>query len=235
LLVQRVRYGGHLPDSQPAPEPGNTAVQTKDEEDAAALADAIEATIAKAEEDMAAAASAARADAEQRGELMPAKQPSMLPPCEVDAAVQSAAKLFLPWTRFQASASSTVSETYKARYNGGGADSLSATGSFTKISSTASLPIQLNRNLQSRVVSARLRIRQHWRQLLGDSSGSSALHKRQPRFSTSTPHWIVAAGYAPLSSHCPLFARKLTAAVTNHTLAMALSCAGIGLGSWCSA
>jgi hypothetical protein len=46
--------------------------------------------------------------------------------------------------------------------------------------------------------------------------------------------WIVGAGYAPLDSHCALFARKFTAAVVNETLAMALSCAGLGLGSWCS-
>jgi hypothetical protein len=46
--------------------------------------------------------------------------------------------------------------------------------------------------------------------------------------------WIVDAGYVPLDSHCALFARKFTAAVVNETLAMALSCAGLGLGSWCS-
>ncbi|WIA35555.1 hypothetical protein OEZ86_003980 [Tetradesmus obliquus] len=46
--------------------------------------------------------------------------------------------------------------------------------------------------------------------------------------------WMVSAGYVPLGSHCPLFARKFTAGVVNETLAMALSCAGIGLGSWCA-
>jgi hypothetical protein len=46
--------------------------------------------------------------------------------------------------------------------------------------------------------------------------------------------WMTAAGYVALASHCPLFARKFPASVSNHTLAMALSCAGIGLGSWCS-
>jgi hypothetical protein len=46
--------------------------------------------------------------------------------------------------------------------------------------------------------------------------------------------WIAAAGYVALASHCPLFARKFPASVANHTLAMALSCAGVGLGSWCS-
>jgi hypothetical protein len=46
--------------------------------------------------------------------------------------------------------------------------------------------------------------------------------------------WIVDAGYVPPDSHCALFARKFTAAVVNETLAMALSCAGLGLGSWCS-
>jgi hypothetical protein len=46
--------------------------------------------------------------------------------------------------------------------------------------------------------------------------------------------WIVDAGYVPLDSHCALFARKFTASVVNETLAMALSCAGLGLGSWCA-
>ncbi|KAF6256320.1 core-2/I-branching enzyme-domain-containing protein [Scenedesmus sp. NREL 46B-D3] len=46
--------------------------------------------------------------------------------------------------------------------------------------------------------------------------------------------WMVGAGYVPLASHCPLFARKFTAGVVNETLAMALSCAGLGMGSWCT-
>jgi hypothetical protein len=45
--------------------------------------------------------------------------------------------------------------------------------------------------------------------------------------------WVVDAGYVPLGSHCALFARKFTAGVVNEALAMALSCAGVGLGSWC--
>uniref|UniRef100_A0A383V407 Uncharacterized protein n=1 Tax=Tetradesmus obliquus TaxID=3088 RepID=A0A383V407_TETOB len=45
--------------------------------------------------------------------------------------------------------------------------------------------------------------------------------------------WLVAAGYAPLSWHCPLFGRKFAAAVVNQTLALALSCNGVGLGGWC--
>jgi hypothetical protein len=46
--------------------------------------------------------------------------------------------------------------------------------------------------------------------------------------------WLVDAGYVPLGPHCSLFGRKFTAAVVNQTLAMALSCNGVGLGSWCS-
>jgi hypothetical protein len=45
--------------------------------------------------------------------------------------------------------------------------------------------------------------------------------------------WLVDAGYVPLGPHCSLFGRKFTAAVLNQTLAMALSCNGVGLGSWC--
>jgi hypothetical protein len=55
-------------------------------------------------------------------------------------------------------------------------------------------------------------------QQLGGKSGSS---------------WLQAAGYVPLGYHCPLFGRKFPAAVVNKTLAMALSCNGVGLGSWC--
>lgn len=45
--------------------------------------------------------------------------------------------------------------------------------------------------------------------------------------------WIVAAGYVPLGVNCPMFARKFPAAAVNQTLALALSCSGLGLGSWC--
>lgn len=47
--------------------------------------------------------------------------------------------------------------------------------------------------------------------------------------------WLVAAGYVPLSQRCPLFARKFPEDVQEGVLAMALSCRGLGLGSWCAA
>jgi hypothetical protein len=50
---------------------------------------------------------------------------------------------------------------------------------------------------------------------------------------SSNSGWLVDAGYVALGSHCPLFGRKFAAAVVNQTLAMALSCSGLGLGSWC--
>jgi hypothetical protein len=46
-------------------------------------------------------------------------------------------------------------------------------------------------------------------------------------------NWLSAAGFAPLGSHCPLFARKFPNSSINRTLAMALSCSGLGLASWC--
>jgi hypothetical protein len=49
----------------------------------------------------------------------------------------------------------------------------------------------------------------------------------------SSTSWLVEAGYVPLGYHCPLFGRKFTAAVVNQTLALALSCNGVGLGDWC--
>eukprot|EP00879_Flechtneria_rotunda_P017338 GHRR01018162.1.p1 GENE.GHRR01018162.1~~GHRR01018162.1.p1 ORF type:complete len:820 (+),score=269.78 GHRR01018162.1:194-2653(+) len=51
--------------------------------------------------------------------------------------------------------------------------------------------------------------------------------------STSIAEWIVAAGYRPLGSLCPLFARKFPITAVDETVAMALSCAGLGLGHWC--
>jgi hypothetical protein len=47
-------------------------------------------------------------------------------------------------------------------------------------------------------------------------------------------HWLTAAGFLPLGQRCPLFARKFPANAQQEVLSMALSCAGLGLGSWCN-
>jgi hypothetical protein len=46
-------------------------------------------------------------------------------------------------------------------------------------------------------------------------------------------HWLVEAGYLPLTARQPLFARKFPAKVQGELLEFALSCAGLGLGDWC--
>jgi len=49
--------------------------------------------------------------------------------------------------------------------------------------------------------------------------------------SEEDPHWLPTAGYQPLNQRCPMFARKFLD--VDEVLAMALSCAGLQLGSWC--
>jgi hypothetical protein len=44
---------------------------------------------------------------------------------------------------------------------------------------------------------------------------------------------VVSRGYAPLGYHCPLFARKFAPDAVEAVMEMALSCDGLGLGSWC--
>lgn len=45
--------------------------------------------------------------------------------------------------------------------------------------------------------------------------------------------WVLREGYQPLGYDCSLFGRKFPASLAHHALEMALSCNGIGLGSWC--
>jgi hypothetical protein len=212
-LVQRMRGGGYIKEVQPAAVPETAAAFSTDEDQAAALADAIDATIAEAEADVVAASAAAAAKAAQQDLGMQPEQPTVLPPCEVDAAMHSAAKLFITAARRNVPDPSAVPDHTAASDVDGG----------VRGRGLHSLPLHILHGLSN--------TRQQQRQLLVvDNSGASEAHLR-----VKGTQWIVAAGYAPLASHCPLFARKFTAAVTNHTLAMALSCAGIGLGSWCSA
>jgi hypothetical protein len=50
---------------------------------------------------------------------------------------------------------------------------------------------------------------------------------------TSGQHWLLQAGYKPLSARCPLFARKFPAEVQQKLLPLAFSCDGLGLGVGC--
>jgi hypothetical protein len=61
-------------------------------------------------------------------------------------------------------------------------------------------------------------------------TGNNADHAVQ-----DADHWLVGAGYAPLGQRCGLFARKFPAGEQEAVLVMALSCRGLGLGSWCAA
>jgi hypothetical protein len=215
---------------------------THDEAQEEAVINAIEATIAAEEADMAATAKAG-----QHGKEAPPDQPFMLPRCGVEEAIQSASKLFTNAARrhlLQPSPAFDISPEVESHGDGAAGGDPRASGSSVYISGEAAASRAHKRNLLSvRLSNPSLQlpsIRGQQRQPLDDSSGATTLHQqlqasRQPRFKTRRAAWIVAAGYAPLAFHCPLFARKFTAAVTNHTLAMALSCAGIGLGSWCSA
>jgi hypothetical protein len=47
-------------------------------------------------------------------------------------------------------------------------------------------------------------------------------------------HWLLEAGYQPLTARQPLFARKFSAEVQGELLPLALSCAGLGLGGGCA-
>lgn len=253
-LVQRTRGGGHLPEAESqlaaaaAQQADAAAALSTDEEQAAALADAIEATIAEAEADMHAASAAAAAEAAQlEGMARPQQQQQQiqLPPCEVEAAMHCAAKLFPAATHRTApsAAAAAHADHYADASDGaagadaaaaGAAADAAAAGAAAHIRNLRGWPFPAGHRQSLRL----LGIRQHLRQLLAGSSSSTPAAQQQPeaRFKGGKAgHWVVAAGYAPLAPHCPLFARKFTAAVTNHTLAMALSCAGIGLGSWCSA
>uniref|UniRef100_A0A383VRB6 Uncharacterized protein n=1 Tax=Tetradesmus obliquus TaxID=3088 RepID=A0A383VRB6_TETOB len=245
-LVQRMRGGGHLIEAEPklaaaaAQQADAAAALSTDEEHAAALADAIEATIAEAEADMHAASAAAAAEAAQlAGMERPAQQQQQiqLPPCEVEAAMQSAAKLFRAATHRTAptAAEAAHADHYADAPDGeaGADDDAAAAGAAAHIRNLRGWPSPTGHRQSMRL----LGVSQYLRRLLaGSSSTPAAQQQPEARFKGGKAgHWVVAAGYAPLAAHCPLFARKFTAAVTNHTLAMALSCAGIGLGSWCAA
>jgi hypothetical protein len=188
----------------------DAAAPTLDAEIAAEVAEAVAATIAAAEAEVAAAAAEAAAAAQSQEPAMAYADPAPLPACDVAAAIRSAFTLI-----FQAA---------EATEAGDFSDSLSE----THLQNGVSLPATQS---HGRRISAGV----------GDTDGShltppvgpAAEAARAVRHSSNAV-WVVSAGYVPLAAHCPLFARKFTRGVVNETLAMALSCAGVGLGGWCS-
>ncbi len=60
-------------------------------------------------------------------------------------------------------------------------------------------------------------------------TGRIAAHVQNDAASKAGQH-----GYQRLGYDCALFARKFPESVVNRTLAMALSCGGLGLDSWCT-
>lgn len=63
----------------------------------------------------------------------------------------------------------------------------------------------------------------------GSNSGSGCISGA----GASVRKWVVSSGYQPVGQHCSLFARKFKQPAAPAALAMALSCNGVGLGSWC--
>ena len=45
---------------------------------------------------------------------------------------------------------------------------------------------------------------------------------------------VLSQDYVSMLEHCSLFARKFPGNMVHTSLSMALSCNGLGLGSWCS-
>ncbi len=73
-----------------------------------------------------------------------------------------------------------------------------------------------------------------------DAAASSAKHgsvhdqPQQLMYDTQLASWVKnELEYQPLGQQCTLFARKFTASALPASLHMALSCTGLGLGSWC--
>jgi hypothetical protein len=226
-LVQRMRGGGQAAAVLAATAP-DAATPALDAETAAAIAAAVEATIAEAEV-AAAKASAAAAAAQMEATGVYDDTPVALPSCEVAAAIHSATTLvFQPQEAIK---------QHKVQH----ADAESAIEHVVPagdISGSTTSPVLSDVHVSG--------LAQAGRQLAADASGSykapedtaadsgASAAAAQLAGNVGGASWIVDAGYVPLDSHCALFARKFTAAVVNETLAMALSCAGLGLGSWCS-
>jgi hypothetical protein len=227
-LVQRMRGGGQASAVLAAFAP-DAATPALDAETAAAIAAAVEATIAEAEAEVAAAKASAAAAAQMEATAVYDDTPVALPACEVAAAIHSATTLV-----FQPPA---VIKQHKVQH----ADAESAIEHVVPagdISGSTTSPVLSHVHVSG--------LAQAGRRLAADASGSykapedsaadseASAAAAQLAGNVGGASWIVDAGYVPLDSHCALFARKFTAAVVNETLAMALSCAGLGLGSWCS-
>jgi hypothetical protein len=63
--------------------------------------------------------------------------------------------------------------------------------------------------------------------------GFSSEINRGTKLQSTGKEQIVKKGYQKLGYECPLFVRKVTAPAANATLALSLSCQGLGLASWC--
>lgn len=67
----------------------------------------------------------------------------------------------------------------------------------------------------------------------GPASSGPVFSRQQP-YSERLAAWAKESlGYQALGSHCSLLARKFPASEVPAALQMGLSCAGLGLGSWC--
>lgn len=167
--------------------------------------------------------------------------------CDVDAAVQSANRLFIK-------RSGSMSQDYRG-VNVPGATAISSNifndrNSYTSGSSggtrtgdNGGLPSASNgasMHAGSRPSPAALRYRrtipgkqqQDRDHQQSKDSLMSHLHDDH-QASLSNIDWVLAQGYRPMGYECSLFARKFGPAIVNETLAMALSCTGLGFGSWC--
>jgi hypothetical protein len=221
-LVPRMRGGGATAAMPAAALPGHlTAARVVDADTAAAaaVAKAVGETLAKAEAQVAAARAAAATAAAalrlQEAAAVDEDDDGLEPPCGVAAAMYSASSIFQ-----QPPAGDGSSAVGRAAAAAAAVQSLGSVVSD---------------------VQYHLRVQMSWlrkkgRQLDSEhgSSSSSDAGDGYDLWRDGAAKWIVDAGYVPLASHCPLFARKFTAGVVNETLAMALSCAGLGLGSWCA-
>lgn len=59
------------------------------------------------------------------------------------------------------------------------------------------------------------------------------LHDQVKEAGMAVHAWFQSQGYKPMGADCTLLARKFSPEAANATLLMALSCGGLGLGSWC--
>lgn len=261
-LVQRMRGGGQAAAVQAAALL-DAAAPNMDAETAAAVAQAFAATLADAEAEVAAELEAAKAAAQLQDAADKDADGPPLPACEAAAAIHSALTLVFQPRGTPTGTQHSVSPAHagpeadefavpaqgmRGGTTAGGAaeaatqPAAAAAATGRRPLSTVRLHLQCQQPAQQRTYAGlaswqrSLRLLQEGGQRLaalksGNSAEGAAADAARD---VGAARWMVSAGYVPLGSHCPLFARKFTAGVVNETLAMALSCAGIGLGSWCA-